>query len=64
MGHLSQFMPISNEEKYDLIETQSLKERSLKFMDYLVKQKKPLNYNLRWQRNFLKRQIKIIENQY
>jgi ATP-dependent protease La len=32
-------MPISNEEKYDLIETQSLKDRGLKFMDYLLKHK-------------------------
>ncbi len=42
MGHLAQFMPLSNEEKYDLIKTQSLKERSLKFMDYLLKQKESL----------------------
>jgi len=37
--YISQFMPISNSEKYDLLETRSLKERSLKFMDYLVKLK-------------------------
>jgi len=42
MGHLTQFMPLSNEEKYTLIETQSLKERSLNFMDYLLKQKESL----------------------
>ena len=42
IGYLTQFMPLSNEEKYDLIETQSLKERSLKFMDYLLKQKETL----------------------
>ena len=29
IGYLTQFMPLSNEEKYELIETQSLKERSL-----------------------------------
>lgn len=39
IGFLTTFMPISNEEKYDLIETQSLKDRGLKFMDYLLKHK-------------------------
>ncbi|HEY5525792.1 MAG TPA: LON peptidase substrate-binding domain-containing protein, partial [Clostridium sp.] len=42
IGHLTQFMPLSNQEKYDLIETQSLKERSLKFMDYILTQKETL----------------------
>jgi len=42
MGYLTQFMPLSNEEKYELLETQSLKDRSLKFMDYLLKQKETL----------------------
>lgn len=44
--HLSQFMPISKVEKYDLLETQSLKERSLKFMDYLLKQKETIELQL------------------
>lgn len=42
MGYLTQFIPLSNQEKYDLIDTESLKERSLKFMDYLLKQKETL----------------------
>jgi len=42
IGYLTQFMPLSNEEKYELLETQSLKDRSLKFMDYLLKQKETL----------------------
>ena len=42
IGYLTQFMPLSNQEKYELIETQSLKERSLKFMDYILKQKETL----------------------
>lgn len=44
--HLSQFIPISKVEKYDLLETQSLKERSLKFMDYLLKQKETIELQL------------------
>lgn len=42
IGYLTQFMPLSNQEKYELIETQSLKDRSLKFMDYLLRQKETL----------------------
>ena len=44
--YLSQFMPISNSEKYDLLETRSLKERSLKFMDYLIKLKETVELQL------------------
>ncbi len=46
MVHLSQFLPISNGEKYDLLETQSLKERSLKFMDHLIKQKETVELQI------------------
>jgi ATP-dependent Lon protease len=46
MGYLSQFMPLSIEERYDLIQIQSLKERSLKFTDYLLKQKESLKLQL------------------
>ena len=46
MGYLSQFMPLSSEERYDLIQIQSLKERSLKFTDYLLKQKEALKLQL------------------
>ena len=42
IGYLAQFMPLSNDEKYELIETQSIKERRLKFMDYILKQKETL----------------------
>jgi len=50
--HLSQFMPISNGEKYDLLETQSLKDRSLKFMDYLMKLKETLKLQLQMAEKF------------
>jgi ATP-dependent Lon protease len=46
MVHLSQFLPISKVEKYELLETQSLKERSLKFMDYLLKQKEAIELQI------------------
>ncbi|AKA70526.1 endopeptidase La [Clostridium scatologenes] len=73
--HLSQFMPISKVEKYDLIETQSLKERSLKFMDYLLKQKETLELQLQlaekvsekankhYRESMLREQLKVIQEE-
>ena len=46
MVMLSQFMPLSNEEKYELIQTQSLKERTLKFIDYLNKLKETVELQI------------------
>jgi ATP-dependent Lon protease len=46
MVYLSQFIPISSDEKYDLLETQSLKQRSLRFMDYLLKQKEAIELQM------------------
>ena len=75
MGYLTQFMPLSNEEKYDLIETQSLKERSLRFMDYLLKQKETLKLqfemaekftekaNKNYRESVLREQLKAIQNE-
>ncbi|OOM80432.1 endopeptidase La [Clostridium sp. BL-8] len=42
IGYLTTYMPLSNEEKYDLVETRSLKDRGLKFIDHLLKQKESL----------------------
>ena len=39
MVYLSQFLQIPNEERYELLKIQSLKERSLRFLDYLLKTK-------------------------
>lgn len=36
MGYICQFIPFSKEEKYTLMETASLKERSLTFIDYFL----------------------------
>jgi ATP-dependent Lon protease len=75
MGHLSRFMQISNDEKYDLIETQSLKERSLKFIDYMMKQKENLQFQLEMAEKFsekanknyreavLREQLKVIQEE-
>jgi len=52
MVYLSQFMPISNSEKADLLETQSLKERSLKFIDYLIKLKETVELQIQMAERF------------
>lgn len=75
IGHLAQFMPLSTEEKYELIETQSLKDRSLKFMDYLLKQKESLKLqfemaekfteksNKNYRETVLREQLKAIQSE-
>lgn len=50
--YIAQFMPLSNEEKYELLETHSLKERSLKFMDYLVKLKETVELQFQMAERF------------
>lgn len=50
--HLSQFMPLTNSEKYDLLEIQSLKERSLRFMDYLIKQREAVELQIEMAEKF------------
>jgi len=50
--YLAQFMPISNEEKYELLATPSMKERSLRFMDYLLKQKEAIGLQIQMAERF------------
>ncbi len=73
--YIAQFMPLSNEEKYELLETQSLKERSLKFMDYLVKLKETVELqfqmaerfsekaNKHYRESVLREQLKAIQEE-
>jgi len=75
IAHLTQFMPLSNNEKYVLIETQSLKDRILKFMDYLLKQKEALKLqfemaekftekaNKNYRQSVLREQLKAIQSE-
>lgn len=42
MGQLGHYLRISNAEKQALMETRSLKQRSLAFMDHLIKQKESI----------------------
>ncbi|AQR94109.1 endopeptidase La [Clostridium saccharoperbutylacetonicum] len=75
IGYLVQFMPLSNDEKYDLMETQSIKDRGLKFMDYLLKQKEALKLqfemaekftekaNKNYRETVLRQQLKAIQDE-
>jgi ATP-dependent Lon protease len=63
MAHLTQFMPLSNEEKYNLIQIQSLKERSLKFMDYILKQKESLKLQFEMAEKFTEKANKSYREQ-
>ncbi len=46
ISYLSQFTQIPAQEKYELLEMSSLKERSLRFMDYLLKQKEMIELQM------------------
>lgn len=50
--YLAQFLPVSNEEKYELLAVQSMKERSLRFMDYLLKQKEAIGLQIQMAERF------------
>ncbi|MDF3003008.1 MAG: endopeptidase La [Bacillota bacterium] len=73
--YLAQFLPLSNEEKYSLLETLSIKERSLRFMDHLLKQKEAIELQIQLAEKFsekankhyretvLKEQLKVIQDE-
>lgn len=52
IGHISQFLPLSNEEKYVLMEISSLKTRSLTFIDYFIRQKEAIQIQLEMSERF------------
>ncbi len=73
--YLCQFMMLSNEEKYELIKARSLKERSLLFIDYLLKQKETIELRIQMEEKFsekankqyresvLREQLKVIQDE-
>ena len=73
--YLSRFMPLSVEEKYDFLKTDSLRERSLHFMDALLKQKENVELNMQinermsdktnrlYRKQLLKEQLKAIQEE-
>jgi ATP-dependent Lon protease len=75
IAYLGQFMPLSNEEKYELLKKESLKERSLHFMDCLLKQKESIELNMQisekfsekankfYRESMLREQLKVIQEE-
>lgn len=52
MGQVGQYLRITNAEKQALIETRSLKQRSLQFMDHLLKQKESIKLQIEMAEKF------------
>ncbi|SDG55670.1 endopeptidase La [Desulfosporosinus hippei] len=75
IGYLSQFLPISNEDKYELLKIDSLKERGLRFMDHLLKQKEAIELQIQmseklseranrfYRESALREQLKVIQEE-
>lgn len=75
IGYLAQYMPLSSDKKYELLNIQSLKERSLKFMDYLLEQREVLKFqvevaeklsekaNKSYRQSVLREQLKAIQEE-
>ncbi len=55
MVYLSQFMPLSRDERYRLMDTDSKRERSLLFIDYLLRQRELLKLNIQMRERFSER---------
>lgn len=52
MGQIGQYLRISNDEKQAFIETRSLKQRCLQFMDHLLKQKESIKLQIEMAEKF------------
>lgn len=75
IAYLARFMPLSAEEKYEYLNTESHKERGLRFMDALLKQRESVELNLEmneklseqanrfYRRQVLREQLKAIQEE-
>lgn len=61
--YLSQFMPMSAEERYELLKTESVKERCLRFMDFLLKQKESIELSLAINEKFSQKANRVYREQ-
>ncbi len=52
IGNIVQYLPLSNSEKYTLMETSSLKERSLLFIDYFLRSKESFQIQIEMAKRF------------
>lgn len=63
MVYLAQFLPLTEEERSRLIETDSIRERSLLFIDYLLRQRELLKLNIQMNEKFSERANKFYRKQ-
>jgi ATP-dependent Lon protease len=75
IGYISPYTRLSREERYELLHIQSLKDRSLKFMDHLLKHKEAIKLqidlaekfsekaNKSYRESVLKEQLKAIQEE-
>lgn len=75
IGYIAKLMPLSYKQKYKLLDIQSLKERSLYFLDYLLKEKESIKFKLevaeklseksnkRYRESVLREQLKAIQSE-
>lgn len=75
IGHIVQFLPLSNEERYALMEVDSLKERSLMFVDYFLRMKESIQLQIEMAERFsekanksyreaaLREQLRVIQDE-
>ena len=63
MVYLAQFMPLSREERYRLLDADSLRERGLLFIDYLLRQRELLKLNIQMHERFSEKANKIYREQ-
>jgi len=61
--YLSQYMALSDDEKYSLLKTDSLRERSLHFIDFLLRQKEQILLNLQINEKFSEKANRIYREQ-
>lgn len=61
--YLSQFMPLSAEERYELLKADSLKERCLRFMDFLLKQKESIELSIQINEKFSRKANRVYREQ-
>ncbi|MPW24415.1 endopeptidase La [Alkalibaculum sp. M08DMB] len=75
IGDIVKYLPLSNNEKYSIMETLSLKERSLLFIDYFLRSKETLQIQIEMSKRFnekankqyreaaLKEQLRLIQEE-
>lgn len=63
MVFLSHYMHLSDEDRYKILETDSLRERCLLFMDYLLRQRELLKLNLQMHERFSENANKVYREQ-